>query len=331
MSDWKLLPDENVKKILGELSSLGEVWLPYEHEGKWKLETFDPEREISFPSNLIDVSAKALFFPKRRPIATFNKANKEGFIPVEPNTKPRFIVGLKPCDITGIEHLDRVFLNSGYEDALYKAERERSILLGMACTDMGANCHCTSRGITPDQSDGMDAVLVPAENGYLVKIITEKAKNIPLTLLENTDQKPAKHTWNGVEYPVPTPEKLLDSYNSAIWDDVSDICLTCGACSQACPTCTCFSVADEQFKGKGERVTLWDSCQFHAYSRMAGGHNPRRTKRDRLRNRTLDKFAYSFQKYGKTSCTGCGRCVAICPLQRSFPQLGQVLTEAINK
>jgi ferredoxin len=52
---------------------------------------------------------------------------------------------------------------------------------------------------------------------------------------------------------------------------------------------------------------------FSDYSRMAGGHNPRPTKKERLRNRYLHKLAYFDERYGKTLCVGCGRCISKCP------------------
>jgi ferredoxin len=51
-----------------------------------------------------------------------------------------------------------------------------------------------------------------------------------------------------------------------------------------------------------------------AYRRIAGGHNPRPVKAQRLRNRYYCKFCYSPLDFGAVACVGCGRCIAICPV-----------------
>jgi ferredoxin len=56
------------------------------------------------------------------------------------------------------------------------------------------------------------------------------------------------------------------------------------------------------------------------YRRIAGGHNPRPTKTERLRNRFYCKFCYYPQmteradSLGPVACVGCGRCIDKCPV-----------------
>ena len=52
---------------------------------------------------------------------------------------------------------------------------------------------------------------------------------------------------------------------------------------------------------------------FSDYTRMAGGANPRPTKKERLRNRYMHKLSYFNERYGETLCVGCGRCIDNCP------------------
>jgi ferredoxin len=240
-------------------------------------------------------------------------------------------MGLHACDATGIEYLDKVFMLNDYQDELYIAERERTTLIGHICREMGTYCHCTDRGFSPDDEANFDVVFTEIANGLIFKAITEKGEKILHSkLLVDTDVTPPKKDWEKNRYPVASPEEIMKTYYDDFWQEMSDICLTCGSCTFECPTCVCFLISDEKHQGKGERVTVWDSCQNRSYSRMAGGHNPRKQNRDRVRNRTLDKFAYSSRKFGKISCVGCGRCIINCPLKRSFPQLAVKLSEYIN-
>jgi ferredoxin len=328
VSGWKLLKSEDLGRFLDELAAHAEVIVPQKKGAKWGWDAYRPGTEVRLPASLVDTSAKDLFFPRRRPIARFNAAGDWDMAPVEAPTAVRVVVGMHPCDVAALAHYDRVMRAGQHADRLYASERDRTLILGMACSEMKPTCHCTDRGLAPDATDGMDAVLAETEGGWLVRAVSERgAKLVSSKLLAATDKQPASRDWPKGRYPVPGADELLAMYDDEFWTDQADICLTCGACTLACPSCTCFLVADEKHGGKGERVTCWDSCQFLSYSRETSGHNPRRTNASRLRNRTLDKFCYTVHRYGAMSCTGCGRCAIICPIKRSFPQLGAKLAQ----
>ena len=99
-----------------------------------------------------------------------------------------------------------------------------------------------------------------------------------------------------------------------LWDALSIKCLNCGTCTFLCPTCYCFDIEQENRNKKGVRFRCWDSCMFSEYTQMAGGHNPRPTKRDKVKNRFMHKLAWFEQRYGKKLCVGCGRCIEKCPV-----------------
>lgn len=329
---WKKLKTTDMQKFLSHRVKDAEIYVPYKKDGKWEFSEFDAEKELDFPPNIIDVSVKPLFFPKRRPIAEYHEGEQWNLTPAQLPNRPRVIIGVRACDVSGLLYVDKVFLEGPHKDTVYEAERKRTTIIGTVCDEMGPHCHCTDRGLAPDNTDGMDGVIVREKDGYLLRALTDKgAQFLTDALLKETKEKPAKQTWARDKFPIATPDEFMDMYNDSIWHELSDICLTCGACTYECPTCVCFLVSDERYGGKGERVTVWDSCQLTSYARMAGGHNTRKTPASRVRNRTLDKFAYSHKRYGRISCTGCGRCVIVCPINRSFPDVAAVLTERIRK
>ena len=91
-------------------------------------------------------------------------------------------------------------------------------------------------------------------------------------------------------------------------------CIGCGACAFLCPACHCFDIVDEGTEAKGVRRKNWDACAFGTFTNHASGHNPRDVQNKRYRNRIMHKFKYYDDKFGKTLCTGCGRCVRACPV-----------------
>ena len=75
---------------------------------------------------------------------------------------------------------------------------------------------------------------------------------------------------------------------------------------------------------EGRRVRTWDTCQFPDFTMHSSGHNPRPDKASRLRRRIFHKFRYPDQENEDYNCSGCGRCVSLCPA-------GIDIVEIVNK
>jgi sulfhydrogenase subunit beta (sulfur reductase) len=104
-------------------------------------------------------------------------------------------------------------------------------------------------------------------------------------------------------------------YQSQVWNDLGERCLSCGACSHVCPTCYCFDVQDDVDLGarSGRRLRVWDSCLFRTHALVAGGENFRATRDSRVKFRYYHKQRGFVAEYGRPSCVGCGRCTVACP------------------
>jgi ferredoxin len=221
--------------------------------------------------------------------------------------------------------LDGAFLHSVPQDPYYSRRRENTTLIGLACEEMGPNCFCTAMGLSPDDPGDMDLMLYPVSGGYLLETVSEKGRQL---LQANQPQgsevqaeRPA-HTYEPAFETQPPPQgSWTDHFHDAFWQATAERCLSCRICAYVCPTCRCFDLRDEEtMSGNGtkhyERVRCWDSCASNPYRRIAGGHNSRPEKGQRLRNRYLCKFDYFAVQYGleAPACTGCGRCIEACPV-----------------
>jgi formate hydrogenlyase subunit 6/NADH:ubiquinone oxidoreductase subunit I len=107
---------------------------------------------------------------------------------------------------------------------------------------------------------------------------------------------------------------LDNNFESDFWKEIALRCVGCGACAFICPACHCFDINDEGTEAKGCRRKHWDACGFSKFTNHASGHNPRDVQPSRYRNRIMHKFKYYDDKFGKTLCTGCGRCIRACPV-----------------
>ena len=122
-------------------------------------------------------------------------------------------------------------------------------------------------------------------------------------------------------------KKLESSFESPFWDDIHQTCLACGICTFLCPTCHCFAFSDERLDSKGERIRLWDSCQYPAFTLEASGHNPRVSGMERMRQRIMHKFSYYVENFDEVACVGCGRCVANCPVNLDLRETIKLIKE----
>jgi sulfhydrogenase subunit beta (sulfur reductase) len=282
--------------------------------------------EIVFDFERTVLSPKTYFLPDTEVILELEKQG--GDIALTEPTLPReqVIFGMRPCDARALRILDGLLLDRPPPDAYYAERREKTTLVGLACPRLWDDCFCTSLGSGPDSASDVDVMLYETDTGYLILEVTEKGTNLLERLAsEETDQAAPASDASGEQVPVLPPQVWSDLFDDVYWQRLADRCLSCHACTYVCPTCRCFDVRDDTTATGPEyahiqRLRAWDSCLASAYRRIAGGHDPRPTKTQRLRNRYYCKFCYSPLDFlypsgcEAVACVGCGRCIAACPV-----------------
>lgn len=217
------------------------------------------------------------------------------------------LVGIPPCDLYGLDYLNRAFA----DDPRYTERRNRLFLVGSTCTP-DEHCFCPPRQERPP----FDLFLAAGRVWSGSKAGEALLKKLSL-VAEGTVNPLPENVIGGRGMPLPTDleERFRASRNRSLWRDIARRCLSCGACSAVCPTCFCYDVVDNARPGDGvERHREWDNCFFASHALVAGGHNFRPTRADRLRFRFEHKLLGFGELRGISSCVGCGRCGRACPV-----------------
>lgn len=264
---------------------------------------------------------KKFFFKKRETLFSFEN-NKFSVPESRHDKKTRVLVGLKRCDLNSIKRLDIMFLKETV-DAHYKEERERSILIGLHCSEQFDDfCFCNSMDI----GDFYDLMLYEKEEIYLVEIGSEKGRCFV--------ERYRKYFWDTELFLKPEDRKTntalvlekMDIKNLTEhegWNKFVSRCFSCGSCVSLCPSCYCFDLYDEidAALSKVEKKRNWAACQFQCFTKVAGRHIFREKRIERFQHRIFHQVQYFREKHGMTLCSGCGRCIRGCPTKINWVKM----------
>jgi len=281
------------------------------------------ELDLAYPTTVIP--PKKYIFPQVEELLTYKTDGSE--LQASLPTEPTVVLGVHTCDLHALHLLDRVF-GQGYLDQHYTAHRENTILVSIECLQpCMPQSFCKSMG-TLTVTDGYDLHLTDLGESYAVDVGTksgadllartksareakdEDVKRFNKVMSEKWPRFPLRLDFDVSEL----PGLMSVSYDSKLWDELGERCLACGMCTNVCPTCYCFNVADEvDFTlSAGRRVRTWDSCQLDRFATVAGGHDFRKTRARRQRHRFFRKGKYQTDAFGLLGCVGCGRCAQAC-------------------
>ncbi|MCL2839848.1 MAG: 4Fe-4S dicluster domain-containing protein [Defluviitaleaceae bacterium] len=323
---------DNLPELFKFLTKNGtDVFAPVRKGNQVNFESFTDEVASTLDLDTLKTvrSPKDFVLPQVEHLFDATIENKQIKLETSPLAdKPYVIFGVRPCDVKGIEVLDNVYLKDPV-DKFYQARRAQGVIISLACTNPQQTCFCKSFNIDAANPQG-DIAIWLINDSLNWKSLTDKGANLTTQvkhlLQESSDideveacQKDIQLKIDALPYsrglPLDkfTPDKLLEIFNDARWDELSKACIACGTCTFICPTCQCYDVKDYDAGKKVKRYRCWDSCMYSDFTLMAHG-NSRNTQKERFRQRYMHKLVYHPDKHhGEFSCVGCGRCVNKCP------------------
>ncbi|MFO7801665.1 MAG: 4Fe-4S dicluster domain-containing protein [Desulfovermiculus sp.] len=326
----KIIAKKDLDDFVRSMAQTRDVYAPVREKSAMLWKQVDSAENLDFEFANTEFSPKPFLFPQNERLMHFTNSSQdpEGMIMEEepPKEKEQILLNIRPCDAKAFCVLDLVFCQDDKTlDVYWKDKRDKTLLMGLACKAPCPTCFCTSVDCGPHHEEGLDVLLVDLGDNLLARPLTEKGQSL-VTDLEDApqsavdqaaDQKKSSEQaiTSQVDMTKISQRPVLEEYEHPSWDRVFEACINCGTCTFYCPTCHCFDIQDETQDEFGHRVRNWDTCMSWLFTHHTSGHNPRGTKKDRVRQRFMHKFKYMPIKLnGAVGCVGCGRCTQKCPV-----------------
>ena len=330
----KIIEKQNMGLFVNSLISAegAEVIGPKRKDGKYAFDKLTAASELCLNYDTTLLPPKMYLLPPKETLIRFELGKETKVEPVLEN-KPITLFGVHPYDIKAIELLDAAFFATN-PDINYLSRREKATIIGVDCLNPNPNAFCASLG-TATTDTSFDLMLTDIGTNYVVAIgtskgeellkkyaVTREASQAELAQRDGERQKALAKYKVTLNVPPEELPKLLDkSWDSSVFKEKSEKCLSCGSCVMVCPTCFCFDVQDDVALNlkQGERYRQWDGCMLVDFALVAGGANFRRDKESRFRHRMYRKGKYLWERLGKLGCVGCGRCASACLAEIASP------------
>jgi len=313
-----------VPELVEALGAWGTVWAPVERDGgMFVLARVEKPAEARPDAVRTLLPFKKLLLPSRFTLVE-SEANGPPRVPDGGDPGPQVLFGCHACDLHALRILDLQYLTD-FVDPYYLRPRRQLTVVAYGCWP-DDRCFCDSLD-TSTADDGFDLALTPLGDRLLVTVGTSRGDDIvrsvphlfrPSTRQDTRDYldrlRARKRAFSLALDVTDLPYILELKKDDPVWDELGRSCLCCGSCSMVCPTCACFDVHDEvTLDGTARRMRSWDSCLYPGYAVVAGGHNFRADRADRVRTRYYHKQEAFVREFGMPSCVGCGRCIVSCP------------------
>ena len=341
---YVILKKDRLNSLISSLALKQKVVAPVSKgSGQYAFEEVKSGENISLNYIPTILPPKKYFMPQYETLIEYDISEGQKMEAIVEYEK-MILFGVHTCDLAGIQDLNIVFSDRP-KDLNYLMRKNKITIIGLECNDVcDEYSTCAFMG-NELPNGGYDLFFTDLGEYFYVHINTyagdqiiqetkvfEEADHTHTTALKKLREEKRNKFKNqfGVDH-TEIPDMFTKVKESKIWEDVGARCLSCGNCTNVCPTCYCFDTKDEPNLDlkTGKRIRVWDSCQNETFAKVAGGENFRENRSDRKRHRFYRKFKYPVDRYSRFFCTGCGRCTRTCMAEISLPDtLKQIIKES---
>lgn len=321
-SSIALLPKDNLDYFVNKMTEEFVVFGPVQKKSEFVFEKIEDASQLALNYHTTILPPKKVLHQPFETLFSF-KEDQEVIDEEQPEHK-QILFGVHPCDVHAISILDQAYSHE-YEDPYYMAKRKNTLIAALNCITPGESCFCSSLGTGPDLKEGFDLLLTDLGHSYLVEVGSEEGKRVveiaelpsaPRVTLVEKEQRlnEARKKFQKRMLPQGLHDLLEENFRHPVWEELMEECLACGSCTMVCPTCFCYNVVDkiDLSLKSGKRQREWDSCMLLEYAQVALGHNFRKDRDARIKQRIYHKLVYYEPQFGTLGCVGCGRCIHTC-------------------
>ena len=314
-----------LKPLFDVIAEQRDLYVPDQKQGHYSFVQYETgqKQEVEFNELRACQPVKQFLFPLRQIAAVFPD-------PVESSTvKPFAVYGLKDCDLRSIEIMDKVFAEDEFCDPSYLDRREKMLIISSDCYNPCESCFCLMMDGDVFPQKGYDLNISKIKDGFIIQAGSDKGlmilreneslfADVPHAAISERDssrdkaRKQLEAILADYQFDVPISKIVNEGSQSDLFDNESEGCVECQACTRICPTCHCFFLYDQKQEDYYQKMKIWDSCVRLDYSTVAGGENPRKLLTNRTLHRLMHKFVFFLERYGIQMCVGCGRCIDGC-------------------
>src|SRR4030067_1153944 len=157
-------------------------------KGDFVFKSIEQIHEISLDCSASAPLPKEFVFPHVEEM--FEKGFSEQEIKDLQNNEKRIIFGIRPCDMSAINLIDRFYsskFESSYdlahpnrksEDSYYMARRRNTVCISIGCNNPDPTCFCNSVGTGPFLVSGFDVQLTDLGDRYFVQTGSDAGERI---------------------------------------------------------------------------------------------------------------------------------------------------------
>jgi ferredoxin len=310
---------------LADADALPRGWTDDQAPGRYRLSEVDSPRCFAWANG--PQALKPYLFETRETLWQVRRS-ADGwleFTAAAPADRPLAVIGARACDLAALALQDQHFLDR-LRDPYYAARRAGLFVVAVHCAYPADTCFCASTGDGPRATAGFDLALSELDDGFLLEVGSERgravAERLPLEAAGEARQRQADAEIAEAAQrqfrQLPgrnLREALFSRLKHPRWDDVAERCLSCGNCTNVCPTCFCHAQTEvPDLDGEASRhLREWDSCFTEGHSYLHG-FVVRPETHHRYRQWLTHKLGSWHDQYGRSGCVGCGRCITWCPV-----------------
>ena len=321
MSDY-ILSKAKLKYWLEDIRRRNELWAPVgEGDSVSYLKNPQGEDVATEFTNSLDCP-KYIFCPQQDPICNYEiKGRGEVFIePIEPDTTPRVVFGMRPPDIRGLDIMDAYLLNDNVDER-YKAKKDNTTTICIGYHNPPPCCFAEAVGVDLFPKKGSDILLTDLGRSYYVETLSEKGENLVSEHFNEADDIVRSEAWGiqkknkGKTNFVLNLEKWKDFTDSEIytlpyWDEIYLGIIPDSVATRYFYSGTYFKIVDVAKGNHGTRYKTWTTMYSPNFSVLNNGYDYKPSLKEKFKDWILEMFHFFPKRHGFIGCSGAHRCIA---------------------